>query len=248
MKRSFNAGETEWMDRPQPVSRELETDLDNLRKINRWFGSYTLVRYFLRNWLTGGRTFRVLDLCTASGDIPRMMIDWARARGIVLKIDAVDANPSILELARKQGADYPEITFIHADALRFTDPLTYDLVHCSLALHHFSEEDAVRLLRNMRELSHDKVLVSDLDRNPVTQLSVWLLTACLFREPMTRHDARLSVRRAFSFREFTSLARAAGWENFGHRRFLPARQAMWMCVREESPVLQTATPALDYAT
>lgn len=236
------------MDQPQPVSRELEIDLENLRKINRYFGSYSLARHFLRSWFSPERTYRVLDLCTASGDLPRMMIDWARERGISVKIDAVEMNPSIVAIARQQSAAYPEITFIQADALHFNEPLTYDLVHCSLALHHFSEENATRLLRHMRELSHDKVLVSDLERSAVTSLSVWFLTACLFREPMTKHDGRLSARRAFSFREFAQLAEAAGWENFTHHRFFPARQAMWMCVRDTAPAVEIASPALDFAT
>jgi hypothetical protein len=36
------------------------------------------------------------------------------------------------------------------------------------------------------------------------------------------------VRRAFSFEEFRALAEAAGWENFGHQRFLFCRQAIWL--------------------
>ena len=73
MKRSFNADEPELMDRPQPVTAELEADLENLQKINRYFGSYALVRQFLNCWISRDRTWHVLDLCTASGDIPRMM-------------------------------------------------------------------------------------------------------------------------------------------------------------------------------
>ena len=39
---------------------------------------------------------------------------------------------------------------------------------------------------------------------------------------------RLSAERAFSFREFGSLAERAGWRNFGHRKFRVARQAIWL--------------------
>jgi hypothetical protein len=45
---------------------------------------------------------------------------------------------------------------------------------------------------------------------------------------MTRHDARVSMERAFSFREMHQLARAASWSGFGHRRFRFARQAIWL--------------------
>ncbi len=45
------------------------------------------------------------------------------------------------------------------------------------------------------------------------------MTAVLYREPMTKADARVSVRRAFSFAEFATLARARGLAGFLSRPF-----------------------------
>jgi hypothetical protein len=45
---------------------------------------------------------------------------------------------------------------------------------------------------------------------------------------MTRFDARLSMKRAFSVAELRTLATRAGWKNFGHRRFPVSRQAIWL--------------------
>ena len=216
------------MDLPQPLSPELEADLANIRRLNRRFGSYRLVRRFLGRWMQPGRTYHVLDLATGSGDIPRFMIDWASERGITLRVDAVDFHPATIGVARKLSAGYSGIEFIQADARTFSREETYDIVCCSLALHHFSEEDAVAILRQCRDLSRRHVLVADLERSLWTRAGVFLVTALLYREPMTKHDGRLSARRAFSFPEFHGLAGRAGWENFGHRRFLPARQAIWL--------------------
>lgn len=235
------------MDRSQPVTPELEADLENLRKLNQYFGSHSLMRHFLWLWLKPGRSYRILDLATGSADIPRMVVDWARRRAIAVRIDAVDLNESTLKIARRRTAGYPEITFIRADVRHFSGEQTYDLVCCSLALHHFSEEDAVRVLRQMRRLSHDKVLVADLERSLLTSASVWLLTGLFFREPMTRYDGRISARSAFSFFEFRALAVQAGWENFHHRRFIPARQAIWMSGREAQPVLDYQLPEPGFA-
>jgi hypothetical protein len=55
-----------------------------------------------------------------------------------------------------------------------------------------------------------------------------MLTAIIFREPMTRFDARVSAQRAFSFREMSELAIRAGWKNFDHKKFRFARQAVWL--------------------
>ena len=226
--REFDPAQPELMDRPQPVSRELEVDLDNLIRINRHFGSHRLIRSFLKRWFRPGGSYRVLDLCTASGDIPRVMVDWARRRKITLEIEAVDFQVSTLEIARRWSAGYPEIHFSEGDAREIPgDAGSYDFVFCSLALHHFSEEDAVRVLRHARELARRAVVVADLERNLLAAAGVWLMTAVLYREPMTQADARASVRRAFSPAEFRILAERAGWRNFQHARFAIARQAVW---------------------
>jgi hypothetical protein len=75
------------------------------------------------------------------------------------------------------------------------------------------------------------VLVSDLRRGWLATIGVHLLTATVFREPMTKYDARLSAVRAFSFSEMNQLARRAGWTSFGHRSFPFARQAVWLEAR-----------------
>ena len=228
MKRQFNPACLEWMDRPQAVSRALERDLANLRSLNRWFGSYRLVRHFLARWLKPNGRVHIVDLATGAGDIPCMIAEWAHARDIKIKIDAVDQQPGTIEIARRLSASYPEITFVNHDLLEWNPAESYDIVLLSLALHHFSDDDAVKVLRKCRELSRGAVLVSDLRRARWLSAGIYLLTAMIYREPMTKNDARVSAARAFSFREMHELAERAGWKNFGHKRFPIGRQAIWL--------------------
>ena len=216
------------MDRPQPITPELASDLRNLRKLNRYFGSYRLIEHFLRRWIQPQSRMRILDLATGSGDIPRLIVDHARKAEADVTVDAVDQQPSTLGIARSLSRDYPEIEFFEGDILSFGASDGYDVVLCSLALHHFEEAAAVELLRRCRHLSRRYILVSDLRRGVLATVGVYLLTTFIFREPMTRTDARLSAERAFSFREFKSLAERASWENFGHAKFAFARQALWV--------------------
>jgi 2-polyprenyl-3-methyl-5-hydroxy-6-metoxy-1,4-benzoquinol methylase len=228
MKRSFDPAILEMMDRPQPVSPELERDLERLRQLNRWFGSHHLVSTFMRRWIMPEARMRVVDLATGSGDIPRLLINHARKIGAQIEIDAVDRQPATLEIARSLSADYPEICYHASNILEWDRFQGYDIALCSLVLHHFSDEDAMKLLRRCRELSKRFVLVSDLRRGLLLQPCVYMLTALIFREPMTRFDARLSAQRAFSFAEMRQLAIRAGWKNFGRKRFRFARQAVWL--------------------
>jgi hypothetical protein len=86
----------------------------------------------------------------------------------------------------------------------------------------------VKVLRRCRELSRNFVLVSDLRRSRFGTIGVYVLTATIFSEPMTKYDARLSMARAFSFSEMRDLAESAGWKGFGHQEFRFARQAIWL--------------------
>jgi 2-polyprenyl-3-methyl-5-hydroxy-6-metoxy-1,4-benzoquinol methylase len=228
MKRQFDPAMLEMMDRPQPVSPALERDLQNIRGFNRYFGSYWLIQKFIRRWIKSGGQMRVVDLATGSGDIPRLIVDHARKIDAKVKIDALDQQAATLEIAQKLSADYPEISYIEANILEWEPKEPYDIVLCSLALHHFSDRDAVRVLRRCRDFSRKFVLVSDLHRGLLATVGVYLLTALVFREPMTRHDARVSMARAFSSEEMTGLAQQAGWPNFRHANFLFARQGIWL--------------------
>ena len=228
MKRQFNPAELELMDRPQPVSAELESDLENVRELNRWFGSYALISMFLSRWIKPGGRLHVVDLATGSGDIPRLIAEYGRKIGAQLQIDALDRQSATLEIAKRLSARYPEITFVEGNLLEWKATEPYDLVLCTLALHHFSDNDAVLVLQRCRELSRKFVLVSDLRRGWLATIGVQLLTETMFREPMTKYDGRLSAARAFSFSEMNQLARRAGWTNFGHKTFPFARQAIWL--------------------
>ncbi len=219
-------------------SPELERDLANLRWLNRHFGAITLLHYFLRRWFSHripeSAPLHILDLATGEGDLPREIVRWCRSRGLAVVIDAVDLNAATLAVAQERSVTFPEINF-HQGDIRFwgeSQKGRWDLILCSLALHHFSNGDAVILLRHMRELTlmnkDSHLLVADLERCRLGSLGIWLLTTFLLREPMTVHDAKLSIRRAFSFQELRELAVSAGWNKCSHRRFPVTRQALWM--------------------
>src|SRR6266498_5895150 len=109
MKRRFNPAKLELMDRPQPVSLELERDLENLRELNRWFGSYALISLFLSRWIKPGARLRIVDLATGSGDIPRLIAEYGRKIGAELQIDALDGQSATLEIAKRLSVRYSEI-------------------------------------------------------------------------------------------------------------------------------------------
>src|SRR6266550_6309747 len=134
MKRRFDPAVLEMMDRPQPVSMELEDDLRNIRHLNRWFGSHRLNSQFVRRWIKPGDKLRIIDLATGSGDIPRLIVDYARKIGAEVEIDAIDKQSATLDIARKLSVDYAEIFYSEANILEWQTAKAYHLVLCSLVL------------------------------------------------------------------------------------------------------------------
>lgn len=136
MKRAFSEAEPELMDLPQPVSAELEKDLANLEGLNRHFGGHAIWRFFARRWLRPGGHYRLLDLATGAGDGPRFFARYAKQQGVSLSITAVDLHPSTLAIARARSSAFPNIEWIEADAFSYAAAEPFDIVCCSLALHH----------------------------------------------------------------------------------------------------------------
>jgi hypothetical protein len=227
MRREFDPGEPEQMDVVTEPGPELREDLRNLEKLNRWFGSHALVLRFCRKWFRRGGRYRVVDLATGFGDLPRVMVRWARQNGVDLQVEAWDFSAATLSLAREASRDYPEIEFFQGDVREWVAHGPADAVFFSLALHHFGEEEAEGILRRLAGCGVRRVMVSDLRRCRGLQIGVWLLTALLMRNEMTRHDARLSVRRAFSAAEMKDLAVRAGWPKARHRSTTSFRQVLW---------------------
>jgi ubiquinone/menaquinone biosynthesis C-methylase UbiE len=228
ISRRFDPDLMELMDRPNPSTPELVRALANLQKLNQHFGSHRIIRHFLRRWLKSGEKLSILDACTGFGDIPRLIVELARQQGSQVKVLAMDMQAATLDIARRRSDLFPEISYVQADIRSFEPRERFDIVLCSLALHHFGWLEAVEILQRLIRLSERSVLISDLERSIAGLLGVYVLTSTIFRHPMTKFDGRLSIRRAFSFAEMRRLAVEAGWSGFGHRRFLVSHQALWL--------------------
>lgn len=213
MRRAFSPDRPEMMDAPGIAPDALREQLRRLEQINRWFGGAAAVRAAAERLglLRGTRPRVVADLATGSADHPRRLAAWAAKAGVPLAIVAVDFHAETLRLAREATPASAPVFFVRADATRlpFKDGAC-DAAFCTLALHHFSEDDAVAILREARRVGRAAAVI-DLVRGRLAYAATWLLTQVWMTDPCTRHDGRLSVRRAFTGSELRGLAGRAGW-------------------------------------
>ena len=227
MRREFSEDNPEIMDVPGQDENELRIDLQNLARLNRTFGGRSSVQRMFRYLAGQSRKVLLVDLASGYGDQGRNLIAHGRERHCDISIVAVDRQFDTLRLAREATPPHQRMFFIQADARQLPFRARgADLVFCSLALHHFGEQDAVRVLREMRRVARIGTACVDLVRGRLATFCIWLLTAVVMRNEMTRHDARLSIRRAFTHKELRGLAERAGWTGLIQTKFFWFQQAV----------------------
>ena len=217
-RRRFDASRPEMIDRTDNDPTLLAEDLQNLRTINRYFGGISAVRSNILTFFkhdASRKTFEFLDLATGAADLPIEILRVAENLERDVRILAVDKNPQILEMAQERTGAYRKITLEQRDLLQLGyEDKSFDIVLCSLAIHHFSRSDAVTILREMNRLSRLGFIVSDLNRSWIGAWTAWLYTHATTRNPLTLNDSYLSVLRAFTPDELRQMAIEAGIEKF----------------------------------
>jgi SAM-dependent methyltransferase len=186
---------------------ELEGNLHDIAFANAVFGGSAPVVRTLRR--LGAR--RVLDVGCGTADVPLAIVRDGARRGIDVHVTCLDRSPQMLALARRATGDHPAFAFVQGEgeALPFPDG-AFDVVTCTLALHHFAPDAAPALLRELRRVARLTPVVCDLRRSRLGLAAAWLWSRTS-RNRLTRHDGPLSVRRAYTPDEALALARQAGW-------------------------------------
>jgi 2-polyprenyl-3-methyl-5-hydroxy-6-metoxy-1,4-benzoquinol methylase len=205
--------EPEVMDQPDLDPALHRQALAGLARINAWSGSARIlwrpIAALARQVAT--RPLRVLDLATGGGDVPLRLWRRAQRAGLNLDIEGCDRSPEAVQSATEAAtAAGAAVRFTVRDALADGLPDGFDVVACSLFLHHLTDADAVKLLRTMAAAARQLVLVNDLRRSAVAWWWTYFGTRLLTRSPVVHVDGPRSVAAAFTMSEASALAAEAG--------------------------------------
>jgi len=205
--------------------RLLDGNLRDLARINRWLGGADLSERAIAPLAMNSFVLSILDVGTGGADIPLHLARDGR------EITATDIRPEIVAAATR-SASRGRVA-VREGALSAEADSSFDVVHASLVIHHLDPAAAVSFLADMSRVAHQAVVINDLDRGWRWWAGAWLLTRIATRNEYTRHDAPLSVRRAYTEKELVQMAQQAGLRPVARYGTRPAFRYALVFVHEQ---------------
>jgi len=213
------------MDDPSLNAEQHLHALRGLERINQWSANVCTIWAPVQALAAEEpkHTVRVLDIATGAGDIPIALWHRARRASVRLEVDGCDRSSVAMAHARHRAKQSrADVRFFELDALNDEIPPGYDVVTCSLFLHHLNDEDTVRLLRSMARAVGRLVVISDLVRSRIGLALAYLGTRLLSTSTVVHVDGPRSVLAAYTLDEIRMLSTRAGMDN-------PVIAPRWPC-------------------
>lgn len=208
--------QSELMDDPSLDDVAHRQALTGLRRINWWSRTEAVVwqairKHTLRN--RDGKPLTILDIASGGGDLAIRLAKSAQRDGIPVQIMGCDISPTAIAFAIEQAAKagLTNLSFHLCNALEEEFPRPkFDVVMCSLFLHHLNADNGQTLLNRMKAGAEKLVLVDDLRRTRLGYWLAWLGCRILTRCHVVHVDGPMSVEGALTSEEARALAERAG--------------------------------------
>lgn len=204
----------------------LRDALDKIASINRMLGGNKVtlqgVKHLLKIKLlnhkgdpAGNDEISILDVGCGNGDMLRTLASYALEKGLNFKLTGIDANEFTINHAKQLSVNYPNIHYVCADIFEeIKQERNYDVILCTLTLHHFKDKEIITLMRGFKTQSRLGIVVNDLHRSTV---AYYLFTALCFLfglNQMSKDDGLVSILRGFKKQDLHSYSRQLNFSTY----------------------------------
>ena len=197
---TYRSKEEEIMDDLDMSGDMLIKTLDQIAGINKWLGGNKVtlngIQKLLKDKLKD-ESIVIVDLGCGNGDMLRAIAEFGRNNNFRFQLLGIDANQTTVDYAIELSKEYPEIAYCKQDVLSDSfKERKYDVVLCTLFLHHFDNDVIMKLLNTMISNSRLGAIVNDLHRHRLAYY-LFKLVALVINNRMVTNDGLLSILRGF---------------------------------------------------
>ena len=208
----------EIMDDLQATGPDLHQALRELDGINYALGG----NYVTLNGLSklmdryqGNDEPHIADLGCGSGDMLKRIRKLLEKRKINARLTGFDANPNVIRFAHIHTPAMCRIQYEPVNI--FSEDFQnrkFDIITGTLFFHHFTNEELIGFFKRLSGQASFGMVINDIHRHWFAYYSIKWLTQIFSRSVMVRHDAPVSVLRAFRKKDLLEILRRAGLSNF----------------------------------
>jgi 2-polyprenyl-3-methyl-5-hydroxy-6-metoxy-1,4-benzoquinol methylase len=212
----YRSNEKEYLDNSHIETKDLYQNLIELDVINNRLGGYNVSRKGLAAILkTKKSVHTILDIGFGGGDSIKQLAKYSDKKKIKLFFYGVDLKNDCVKYAENNLSTISNKQLICDDYRNISADLLkqIDVIHCSLFLHHLTDEEIIDLLK-FGKSNECIILANDLQRNWFAYYSIKLLTTIFSKSYLVKNDAPISVKRGFKRNELIALLEKAGFKNY----------------------------------
>ena len=207
--------EEEIMDDFSLEGEELRDALDKIASINQFLGGNKLTLQGVKKLIHTKDEITIVDVGCGNGDMLRALADFGTKNNYNFKLIGIDANAFTIDYAIKLSKEYPNISYKCEDI--FSEPfsqLNYDIVLCTLTLHHFKNDKIDYLLQLFHKQARIGIVINDLHRNIIAYRAFQLICFFFRLNRMSREDGLISILRGFKKQELIDFSERNQFKNY----------------------------------
>jgi len=232
----YRTTQTEIMDDFALEGEVLRNALDKIASINQLLGGNKLtlqgVQSILKQRPTKG-AITIVDVGCGNGDMLRTLADYASNNKKEFNLIGIDANQFTVQHAEKLSTSYPNISYRCEDIFdKKFEQLQYDIVLCTLTLHHFKEEEILTLLQVFKTNAHLGIVINDLQRSSISYRLFQALCIAFQLNNMSKQDGLVSILRGFKKPELQQFSKLLNFKNYSIE-WKWAFRYQWIIINEQ---------------
>ena len=196
----------------------LKEALNKIAKINQLLGGNKLTLQGVKNLIQHidkKQKITIVDVGCGNGDLLRKLADFAKENEYNFDLIGIDANQFTINYAIDLSRNYVNINYNCQDIFNKSfHELKYDIVLCTLTLHHFNNLEIEKLLQIFHQNSRIGIVINDLQRSSISYRLFQLLCLVFNLNIMSQNDGLISILRGFKKQELIDISNKLKLQNY----------------------------------